>query len=307
MADLPLVSIVTPCFNQGRYIEKTILSVLEQHYPNIEYILMDGSSGDESLDVIQKYSARLSYWESKPDRGQADAINKGLQRAKGQILGWLNSDDILLPSTVRTIIETFCVRPEVDVIYGRLERIDASGQVVPTPILPKDRITFGKEYVIGECVVNQPGCFWRREIMEKVGLLDERLVYSMDYDYWIRMALAGAKFHKLPQVVARFRLSESSKTATQSAAMAREQLGVLEKYLSQPGMHNILGLPKGEFDRKSRRARSNICLHAFYGDFKAHHWRDAFSWLSKALRYNPLVLFQRRWFDLMYASLLRRF
>jgi len=307
MTDFPLVSIVTPSFNQGRYLEQTILSILEQDYSHIEFILMDGASTDESLEIIQQYANRLSYWESQPDKGQAHAINKGFRRANGEILGWLNSDDFLLPSTVRTVVEAFSEQPEVDVIYGRLERMDATGRVVPTPILPKDRITFGKEYVIGECVVNQPGCFWRRVIMEKVGLLNECLVYNMDYEFWIRMALAGAKFHRLPQVVAQFRLSDSSKTVTHSAAMAKEQIKVLDELLAQTDLPKKLGLSRKQVQRKAHEAHANINLHAFYGNYKARRWSDAFYWFSQAFRSDPTVLLQRRWFDLRYASLIRRF
>jgi glycosyltransferase involved in cell wall biosynthesis len=114
----PLVSIVTPSYNQGAFLEQTILSVLEQTYPTVEYCVMDGGSDDNSVDVIKKYAGQINYWESIQDRGQAHAINKGLRQAKGEFLGWLNSDDVLLPGTVERIVNTFNQHPEIDVVYG---------------------------------------------------------------------------------------------------------------------------------------------------------------------------------------------
>ena len=148
--------------------------MLDQDYPRLEYLVIDGGSSDDSPRIIERYASRLAYWESQPDRGQAHAINKGLQRARGDILGWLNSDDVLLPGVVSRAVQIFTQYPEVDVVYGRLERIDASGRLLPTPRLPKDRVDFDLSQVLGECVVNQPGSFWRREVMERAGLLDEQ-------------------------------------------------------------------------------------------------------------------------------------
>lgn len=305
-ADQPLVSIVTPSYNQGSYLEYTIQSVLEQSYPRIEYILMDGGSTDGSLEIIRRYSGQFAYWESQPDRGQAHAINKGLAHASGEILGWLNSDDLLLPDAVSRVVQTFRSNPQVDVLYGHLERIDADGSRVPTPELPKDRVTYDKSLVVGECVVNQPGCFWRRRIMEQVGLLNEGLRYNLDYEYWMRMALAGARFMRLPETVASFRLSSSSKTVSQAAEMAIEQLYVLDKVLNQPDLPEKLGLPPPKVASQARRARANIQLHAFYGWMKRRQWSKAFSWLGRALKDDPTVLCQRRWIELAVAGLARR-
>ena len=133
MPEYPLVSIITPSYNQGQFIDATIQSVLGQDYAPIEYLIIDGGSTDNSLEVIRRYEDQIAYWESQPDRGQAHAINKGLQHANGEILGWLNSDDVLLPDTVSRVVSAFGEYPHVDVVYGRLERIDASGSVAPTP------------------------------------------------------------------------------------------------------------------------------------------------------------------------------
>jgi glycosyltransferase involved in cell wall biosynthesis len=305
MSSLPLVSIVTPSYNQGQFLEQTIQSVLAQDYPRIEYVVMDGGSTDGSLELIQRYSDRLAYWESQHDRGQAHAINKGLARAGGELLGWLNSDDVLLPSTVSRVVEAFASHPEIDVVYGRLERMDARGELVPTPLLPKDEVVFGKGLVIGECVVNQPGSLWRRRVMQRSGMLDESLDYALDYEYWIRLALDGARFLRLPESLARFRLSGGSKSVGHTAVMAREQLDVLESLLDNPDLAGKLDLTQNQVNRQVRKARGAICLNIFYGYTKLGEWRQAGRWLSRALRADPLALFQRRWLDLAAARLRR--
>ena len=306
MASLPLVSIITPSYNQGQFLEQTIQSVLAQDYPRIEYILMDGGSTDGSLEVIRRYSDRVAYWESQPDRGQAHAINMGLGRASGELLGWLNSDDVLLPSTVSRVVAAFEHYPDTDVVYGRLERIDAHGNLVPTPMLPKDKVVFNKQLVIGECVVNQPGSLWRRWVMQRSGVLDERLDYALDYEYWIRLALDGAIFMRLPEVLARFRLSSSSKTVGQTALMAQEQLAVLENLLAMPDLADNIELPIDQVNRRAREARGLICLYVFYGYLKLSNLPEAKRWLFAAMRADPLALFKRRWLDLAIARLHRR-
>lgn len=304
--NLPLVSIVTPTLNQGMFLEEAICSVLRQDYPHIEYIVIDGGSTDRSLEILQRYTPRLAYWESTPDHGQAHAINKGLQRARGEILGWLNADDLLLPETVRNCVHFFLEHEEVDVVYGHIERINESGQLVPTPKLPKDQVAFNAKLVLGECVVNQPGAFWRRSIMEKAGLLDESLRFVMDYEYWIRLALCGARFYRLPQTVAYFRLSRGSKTVTQSALMALEHLTVLERTLHIENLPSITGLSMAELRVQERKTRSAVCLHAFYGYLKSRHFLQAGRWFIRAMQADWRVLFQRRWFGLAWASILRR-
>ncbi len=305
MGEMPLVSMVTPSYNQGIFLEQTIRSVLEQDYPNIEYLVIDGGSTDESVAIIQRHASQIAYWESQPDRGQAHAINKGLQRARGEILGWLNSDDVLFPGTVSRVVEQFSRHPDVGVVYGHLERIDATGRLVPTPILPKDRVEFGPAYVIGECVVNQPGSFWRRSIMDEVGLLDEHLAYALDYEYWIRMALTGVRFKRLPETVALFRLSAGSKTVGQTAAMAEEQLRVLDEVLAAPGLAQRLGMSQTQIDRLARRTRAQIGLRIVYGSLKSRRWDQARRWLGRVLQDDPLVIFERRWLDLAIARVRR--
>jgi hypothetical protein len=221
-------------------------------------------------------------------------------------LSWLNSDDLLAQEAVMRAVLVFDRHPEIDVVYGRIERIDQYERPIPTPILPKDRMTYSIQQVIGESLVNQPGAFWRREIMEKVGVLDEGLSYAMDYEYWMRIALKGGRFFRLNETAACFRLSSSSKTVGQTAAMAVEQYRVLERLLARDDLADALGLNLEQVQKKTGRARSVIALHAAYGYFKARQWRDAGQWLARALRSDPMVPFQRRWADLALAGLRRR-
>ncbi|HEY5571887.1 MAG TPA: glycosyltransferase family 2 protein [Anaerolineales bacterium] len=303
--DIPLVTIVTPSLNQGAFLEAAIRSVLEQDYGNLEYLIIDGASTDNSLEILRKYAHRLAYWESEPDRGQAHAINKGLKRAKGQILGWLNSDDVLLPDTVSRAVEILRKDPELDVVYGRLERIDSNGKAVPTPLLPKDRVEFDPSNAIGECVVNQPGSFWRRSIMEQVGYLDEQLTYAFDYEYWVRILLGGGKFKRLPHPVAKFRLSPGSKTVGQTGRAAREHLKVIDQILAEPGLDEKLGISPDSIGQQARRGRSIIEMYAFYGCLKEREWLKALRWLIRAHASSPGVLLSRRWLDLAAARLNR--
>jgi glycosyltransferase involved in cell wall biosynthesis len=306
MFSQPLVSIITPSFNQGKFLEETIQSVLGQDYGRVEYILIDGASTDNSLDIIRKYADRLSYWVSEPDKGQAQAINKGLKQATGDILGWLNSDDVLQPGAIRRAVETLQVHPDVDVVYGRLERMDELGKPVSTPILPKDRVEFNRDNMLEECTVNQAGTFWRREIMEKVGLLNESLRYVMDYEYWIRIAIAGGCFKRLPEITARFRLSRDSKTVGQSLPMAQEGIQVIQSFAGQPGLDMCLGLPAGALQRQSRLGLAVMYLYEANAYLKQKDWGRVVYALIEAAQNHPAVFFDRRWVDLAVAKLKRQ-
>lgn len=306
MTKNPLVTIITPSFNQGQFLESTIQSVIQQDYQNLEYMIIDGDSEDQSRKILQKYTQNIDYWCSEPDNGQAHAINKGLKIAKGELLGWLNADDILLPNTVSLVVSTFQNNPEIDVVYGHLKRLNQYGVEIPTPILPKDKVEFSKKLIIGECVVNQPGSFWRRRAMEKVGLLDESLRYGLDYEYWIRLALAGAIFKRLPNTVANFRLSEGSKTVGETEAMAIEQLEILTRVLQTNNLPLKIGISMKEILKRAKKTRSAICLHAFYGYYKKKNFQSASHWFFKAIKEYPFIVFQRRWLDLIFASISRK-
>ena len=211
MDSQPLVSIVTPSFNQSAFLERTILSVLEQDYPHIEYIVMDGASSDGSLEIIKKYQSRLAAWVSEPDRGQTDAINKGFDRAHGQILAWLNSDDVYTPGAVRQAVEAFDKYSQAGMVYGDLDFIDEEGKLIGHfQAVQTDLAKLRRGYVH----IPQPATFIRADLWRKVGPLDPSFYFAMDYDLWTRLA-ALSEFVYLPgRPWAQFRLHLKGKTIT---------------------------------------------------------------------------------------------
>lgn len=185
--ELPKITVVTPSFNQGAYLEQTIRSVLLQDYPNLEYLIIDGGSQDNSVEIIQKYEPWLAYWVSEPDRGQSHAINKGFARATGEIMCWLNSDDYFTPDTLQTVAKLLSASTGNVALVGHAVVVFSDGRA---PVLVKGRyenrlrmLKFWKGYQM-----HQASIFWRREAFEKVGFLREDLHLIMDFDYWARLA-----------------------------------------------------------------------------------------------------------------------
>jgi glycosyltransferase involved in cell wall biosynthesis len=203
----PLVTIVTPSFNQARFLDETIRSVLTQDYPNIEYIIIDGDSTDGSKETIQKYTDRLAYWESIPDKGQTDAINKGFARANGEILAWLNSDDILLPGAVSDAVGELQANPEVGMVYGNATLINAEGRKIGDfPAAQTDLKRLKRGYVH----IPQQASFFRADLWKKVGPLDPTFYFAMDYDLWVRLARHTPLLY-VPKLWASFRLHGDAK------------------------------------------------------------------------------------------------
>jgi glycosyltransferase involved in cell wall biosynthesis len=202
------LSIVTPSYNQGRFIERTIESVLSQQLQDsFEYMVLDGGSQDETVSILRKYNMRLS-WVSEKDGGQADAVNRGLARASGEIVGWVNSDDIYYPGAFRTVCEAFDSDPALDVVYGDANHIDENDQVLePYPTEDHD---FSR--LLDTCYFCQPAVFFRKTAVDRFGPLNPRLHYCMDYEYWIRLAAAGARFSRVKGVLAGSRLYAQNKT-----------------------------------------------------------------------------------------------
>ena len=207
-ADLPTVSIVTPSFNQGRFIEATIHSVLEQDYPRIEYLVVDGGSTDDGREIIQRYADRLAWWVSEKDRGQTDAINKGFARATGQILAWINSDDIYHPGAVSEAVAYLQAHPEAGMVYGDADYIDENGRVIGR--FPAAQASY-QRLRRGLINIPQQSAFIRADLWDKVGPLDPTFYFAMDYDLWVRLA-ALAPLHYHPRLWASFRLHSSAKT-----------------------------------------------------------------------------------------------
>ena len=205
---LPRVTIVTPSFNQARYLEETIQSVLNQDYPNLEYIIVDGGSTDGSVEIIRKYANRLAWWVSEKDRGQTDAINKGFARASGDILAWLNSDDTYLPGAVRGAVEVFRTHPAAGLVYGEANYINGNGRVIgrfPSALTNYRRLRRGYVHI------PQQAAFFRADLWRKVGPLDPSFYFAMDYDLWVRLAREAPLEH-IQNVLANFRLHADAKT-----------------------------------------------------------------------------------------------
>jgi glycosyltransferase involved in cell wall biosynthesis len=214
--DWPKVTVVTPNYNYGDYLEETIRSVLLQGYPDLEYIVIDDGSTDGSVGVIRKYEAWLAHWQTGANRGQTAAINAGFRRASGDILAWLNSDDTYLPGALRDAAEA--MRPGEQVVFGECRYVDQGGALVfehsgaitaRPPLGLAEWVTCWKRYP-----APQPSVFWRRSLQEAVGSLDESFRYAMDYDLFLRFA-ERARFTHIPRALSTFRLHEASKTVSQ--------------------------------------------------------------------------------------------
>jgi glycosyltransferase involved in cell wall biosynthesis len=213
----PALSVVTPSFNQARFIERTIRSVLDQEgVPSLEYVVFDGGSTDGTVDVLRRYEGRLRF-VSRPDRGQADAVNQGLAATTGEVIGWLNSDDVYAPGALASVLRYFADHPGTDVVYGDADHIDVDGRVLE-PYYTED---WDYERLKDVCFVCQPAVFFRRRVVERFGPLDARLRYCMDYEYWLRVG-AHVPFVRIPGVLAGSRLYESNKTLGDRVEVHRE-------------------------------------------------------------------------------------
>lgn len=254
-ADLPRITVVTPSFNQGEFLEGTILSVLGQDYPNLEYIVLDGGSTDHSVDIIRRHAPRLTYWHSRKDDGQAAAIAAGFAMATGDVYCWLNSDDVFLPGALHTVGELFARHPRVDFIYGNRIVIDRNGVEIDRHIWP--RFLTRAHWAVGQPLA-QECCFWRAELYREVGGIDPSRFFIMDYDLFFRMWRAG-RFLKTPAFLGCLRVHEETKNAKHADIWRRELAEARERYgLREPGWLGARLLNRFDRLQKSlemRRAR----------------------------------------------------
>ena len=187
----PRLSIVTPSYNQAAFLERTICSVLDQGYPNLEYIVVDGGSTDNSVEIIRRYAHHLAYWVTEKDSGQSEALNKGFKRASGEFIGWQNSDDVYLPGAFHEAVEELRAAPEIDVAFANRLDVDEDDRITDEcRFTPFSLIGYWYE---GMSLSNQ-SAFWRRSVFDRVGYLDESLHAAMDYEFFLRCALKGVQF-----------------------------------------------------------------------------------------------------------------
>jgi glycosyltransferase involved in cell wall biosynthesis len=215
----PRLSIVTPSFNQGAFIEETIRSVLLQGYPDLEYLILDAGSTDGTLDVIRKYERHLTWWVSEPDRGQSDAINKGFARCTGELMNWLNSDDWLAPGALAAVVAAARRDPEAGAYVGTSRRVTARGKAFATHRRSAEEVNNPLDWMKNH--FSQPATYFRRSVWDQVGPVDLALRYAMDVDLWVRAARV-CRFAVLPEVIAYDREHSSAKTTGERPQMYGE-------------------------------------------------------------------------------------
>ena len=209
MIDKPLVTIVTPSYNQREFLEETILSVLDQDYPAIEYIIVDGGSTDGSIEIIEKYQEKLAAWISETDRGQSDAINKGFALGHGEIMAWLNSDDIYTQDAIGEAVEALQGNPQIGMVYGDTEIINGVGEKIGDFNAKQTNFV---RLMRGGVYIPQPAAFWRRELWDQAGLLNQSYYFAMDYDLWVRFSRISP-IQYISRLWAKFRIHEDGKTS----------------------------------------------------------------------------------------------
>jgi glycosyltransferase involved in cell wall biosynthesis len=286
---LPRISIVTPSFNQGQFIEETICSVLDQNYGNLEYIIIDGGSSDETVQVIKKYEKFLKYWVSEGDQGQSHAINKGLLHCTGEIFNWLNSDDLLAPDALSAIAERF-VDPEIDIVSGKEIHFDGSSEKLREgTILYPD---LAQNLLNG--VIYQPSTFWRFSALKPLLPVNETLHYLMDTQLWVNYIMNNgiSKVKKIDKVLAKFRLHKDSKTVGLSEQFVKERWqlrwGILKEidpefhafdnFLSRKASRTAkleLGLSREQVDKNSiKNLMAEELCYELYRDFSYHEVKE---------------------------------
>jgi glycosyltransferase involved in cell wall biosynthesis len=290
MTDQPLVSIVTPSFNQAAFLEQTIRSVVEQDYPNIEYLVADGGSTDGSVEIIKKYADRIAWWVSEKDRGQADGINKGFARAKGEFIAWVNSDDYYQPGAISRAVAALQANPEIGFVYGDVQVVDKDGRILNNLHYAdwklEDLMTF---HIIG-----QPAVFMRRSVLEKAGYLDLNYQYLLDHQLWLRLGLHGGMKY-LPGLLAGAHYHEGCKNLSQAAEFGKEAFRIVEWMRNTP-----------QFADKVAWLLPNIMagaerINAFYLLDAGQHWRSFISYWRGFLLAPDVIL--PDWYRMVYALL----
>ncbi len=278
-APWPRISVVTPSYNQGQFIEATIRSVLLQGYPNLEYIVIDGGSTDESVEIIHRYAPWLAFWVSEPDRGQANAINKGFACATGEILAWLNSDDLYHPEALRSVGEAARANLQGMLFYGDSTLIDADAATLGGKSLTQ----FSLKRLLKGQNMSQPATFWRRCVLERLGGLDETLHYGLDFEFFLRIwshytlkEKLDHPFVHIPRVLASTRRWEGTKSLSQAARFGKEYQGVLDRFFQQPDLPpEIQELRRFAYSRVVYRRQARLLwAQGQAGAARQFYWRN---------------------------------
>jgi glycosyltransferase involved in cell wall biosynthesis len=281
---LPKISIITPSYNQGRFIEETILSVLNQGYPNLEYVIIDGGSTDGTVDAIRRYEEHLAYWVSEKDRGQVHAINKGLRRVTGEIVAFINSDDVYLSGALSAVAAHFSERPGCQWVCGdTLMFGNGHATSLIRAVVPRS----AAHCLSWSYKAPQPGHFWRRELIQTLGF-DEQWPYDFDHDLYVRLLLAGHKCEYLPLPLAGYRLHSASKTVAENHRQIAEFDRSAEVYERQ--LHGA--------DR--RWCRATRFLRCSYAASDAGNKKESARWLTRALIAYPEGLAGREFWGCLH-------
>ena len=285
------LSIITPSLNQSRFIERTIRSVLSQDVPDIQYVVCDGGSTDGTLEILRRFDSRID-WHSEPDQGQADAVNKGILRTSGEVIGWLNSDDIYYPDTLRKACAFFESDSETDVLYGEGNHIDEDDAV----IAPYPTECWNPERLKEACFLCQPAVFFRRRVVDRFGLLRSELKFCMDYEYWLRLALSGSVFSHRKRLFAGSRMYAENKTRRFRREVHAEINDMLVQKLNRvPDVwlfhyaHAVLE-SKGRSRKRKFRFAAGLSLNAIMASIRWNRrvsggvCRTISEWLSGSLR-----------------------
>lgn len=289
-ADVPLVSIVTPSFNQAPFLEATIRSVLAQDYPRVEYTVIDGGSEDGSLAILERYSTRLASWVSEPDRGQSDAINKGLRQAGGEIVAWLNSDDLYMPGTICAAVEALTHHPEAGMVYADGLLIDREGRLL-------DRHKYGRYSLLDLLcfeVLLQPTVFMRRSVLEAVGYLSDEYDLILDHELWVRIASSYPIVH-VQGFWAAERTYPEAKTIASAAAFADEARRLLEWARTRAAFAPVVN------DHWDQVEASWECFAA-RRKIDSRHYGQALRHFARGMRIAPAVVL-KYWYKIIQAGM----